>query len=206
MRASNSGTWTPETVFLEQRHLDTGDGLHDRVGLHGHLAGERDVLEGVGAEVRTAVEQGVLHRDRGADGEHQLLALAVEFHELGVLLLLAQLLESLVILVLVGILDGEGVVVGTDLHDDVHLAVVVEVDEGVDAGRVPVVDTLEGNLEGTDVLEALDGDFLAAGLFLVEVNRLHDTAVNTVNTADSSQGEEDLDEDFDNLVHYFSVL
>ena len=62
------------------------------------------------------------------------------------------------------------------------------------------------DLQGTDVLEALDGDFLPAGLFLVEVNRLHDAAVNAVNTTDSDKREEDLDDDFDKLVHYFSVL
>ena len=62
------------------------------------------------------------------------------------------------------------------------------------------------DLEGTDILEALDGDFLPAGLFLVEVNRLHDAAVDAIDASHGCQGEEDLDDDFDKLVHYFSVL
>ena len=56
------------------------------------------------------------------------------------------------------------------------------------------------------ILEALDGDFLPAGLFLVEVNRLHDAAVDAIDASHGCQGEEDLDDDFDKLVHYFSVL
>ena len=66
--------------------------------------------------------------------------------------------------------------------------------------------TLEGDFEGTDVLQTLDGDFLPAGLFLVEVDRLHDASVNAIDAADSGEGEENLDNDFERFVHYFSVF
>ena len=67
---------------LEQRDLDTGDHLHDRVHLDSLTARERDVGNGVDDEAFAAGEEGVFYGERGADGEHEGLALTVELEEL----------------------------------------------------------------------------------------------------------------------------
>ena len=69
-----------------------------------------------------------------------------------------------------------------------------------------VVHALEGDLQGTDVLETLDGNSFAGGLLLVEVDRLHDAAVDGVHKGGSRNGEDDLENDFERFVHYSCVF
>ena len=101
-----------------------------------------------------------------------------------------------------GVGDGEGVVHGTDLHHDLHLAVLIELLEGVD-GRIELAgDGLIGNLQGTDVLEALHGDLLADVSLLVEFDGSHDVAVQPIDqTADRGE-QDDFDDNFSYFVHF----
>ena len=143
--------------------------------LHGCAAGERNGCKGVDAEVVAAEEQGVLDRDLGDDGEDEVLVAG--------LIHLEKFLGSdlaVGLLDLLGVGPCHGVVGGADLHDNGHLAVLIEVLEGVDGRDELAVDALVGYLEGTDVLQALDGHRLAFFFLLVEVDGLHDAAVDSI--------------------------
>ena len=64
-------------------------------------------------------------------------------------------------------------------------------------------DTLESDLQRTDILELLDGDFLAGVPFLVEVDRLHDAGDDGIRQEDDDDGEYKPGEYlFQSFVHY----
>ena len=96
---------------------------------------------------------------------------------------------------------GEGIVHGADLHHDLHLAVLIELLQGVHGGVELAGDGLVGDLQGTDVLETLYGDSLAGLLLLVEVDRLHDVAVEQVHETDNGRSEDKLNDNLYTFVH-----
>jgi hypothetical protein len=100
--------------------------------------------------------------------------------------------------------DGKGVILGTDLHDNLHVSIEIEILEGVDGGAELVVHALVGDLEGTDVLEALNSDFGTASRLFVEVNRLQDAGHDSVHQCDDDgRKDEPSQKLFEKSVHYF---
>ena len=65
---------------------------------------------------------------------------------------------------------------------------------------------IQGDLKGTDVFQALDADLFAAGLLLLEFDRLRDRADDEIHETAGQEGEQNLNDDFNCFVHYFSVL
>lgn len=102
----------PRHLSLEQRHIHTGDLLHDSVHLdlrHSGdsltLRGERNLVDLVDIEISPAAEQGILDGDLVLDREHEFL---VTF--------LIELVKALVgdslmrLLHVIGVSHGEGVI------------------------------------------------------------------------------------------------
>ena len=120
------------------------------------FAGERNIVQGVDAEIRTAAEEGILYGNFRNGGEHHLGTGCIGLLQFGSDLCGFELFVGLLDGLRVG--NGNGVIVGANLHHDVHFAGFVEHLEGVYAGAETAVDALEGHLQGTDVLKTLDSN------------------------------------------------
>ena len=99
---------------------------------------------------------------------------------------------------------GQGVILGTHLHDHLHFTLFVEVAKGVHGGHETTGNALVGHLQIANVFQTLDGDSLAASLLLVEVNGLHNALINEINQAYADQEEHDAQNLFCNSVHWVS--
>lgn len=190
---------------LEERNIDTGDLLHD--GIHLYVLdrgctiftdGERNLVDVVDVEVRPAVEQGVPDGNLVLDGKDEVLvSLLIEFVEISVCeLALCGFLN------LVGVGDCEGVILRADLHQDDHLASLVELLESVERCGELVVDALVGDLEVTDVLELLDSHLLPGVDVLFKPYRLHDSVVDLVHEEYAYECKHEAENRFQCLVHY----
>ena len=190
---------------LEEGDLDAGDGLHDSGHLEvlgglfrdGCLVDERNLVDRIDVEAGPSGEEGVLHGDLPGDREDE-----------PVVALLVKVVQTLVGDALVGLPhlcgvgDCEGVVLGTDLENDLHLALVIELLEGVEGSSVPVVDALEGDLEVADILELLDGDRFPCIDLLVEMDRLHHALYDLVDEKYGDECEQNAQNRFQYFVHY----
>lgn len=107
---------------------------------------------------------------------------------------------------LLGMGHSEGVVGRTYLHDDGHLAVLIEVLQGIGCGDEASVDTFVCHLESPDVLQALDGYRRAVVPLLVEVYRLHNAAVDEVHEACANGEEQYFKDNLDCFVHCILIL
>ena len=101
-----------------------------------------------------------------------------------------------------GVGDCQGVVHGTDLHDNLHLAGVVEHCEGVEIGGELAIDALVGFLKRADIFQALYGNGLTGILFLVEIDRLHYAGDDAPRQKDAQGDKNDVAENFECFVHY----
>ena len=189
---------------LKEGNLDTGYGFDSRFHLNFLTTGERDIFEGVYAEIRTVVEEGVLHGDSGNGGEHNFLAVVVGFLEL--CCELCGFEPAVCLLDGLSVCNCNGVIVGADLHDDVHLAFFIEELEGVYSGTEAAVLTLESYLKGTDILEALDGYLGTRCNLIVEFHGLLDALYGEPDKKYDDGCKNNLEGDFKGFAHYFSVL
>ena len=102
--------------------------------------------------------------------------------------------------------DGEGVVVGADLHENLHLAGIVEGNQGIDGGAELAVHALVSDLKVTDVLHTLDADGLTGLDGLVELHRFLDALHDHVGQACDYKKEQDAHNRLNCFVHYVCVL
>ena len=91
------------------------------------------------------------------------------------------------------------------MHDDVHLAGLIEELKGVHGRAVTAVFTLEGYLEGADVLKALDTHLGTGCNLIVELHGLLDALYKKPYKEHDHSCKNDLEGDFSGFVHYLSV-
>jgi len=156
---------------LEKRDVNAGNDLDHSLHLNGKVVGERHVSQGFRVETGTAPEQGVLDRD----------------------------LDGLTLYKLVG--NGYRVVKRSDLLDDGHLAVLVEINEGIDCRGIAIMNALVGDLKGPDILQLLDADLLSLQLFRVESRRLHYAGGKEIRQKDNDNRENRVGQDFVKRAH-----
>ena len=134
-------------------------------------------------------EESILHSNLVLDLEHELLALLIELEHLLRLDLRITLLESL------SVSYSNRVILRTDLHNHLHLTLVVEHLEGINGRCISAIYILESHLKVTNVLKTLDSDILTVVTILVELYWFHHALYDSVSHSHDNHREYEIGQD-----------